>query len=93
MDLNHEKDTSDPGRTIGNGVVAAYAVAAASATAMVLAGHLDAMPALQAVAIMFLAVFLGDGVIQHKDMNGDLPEGVRDRVFGDEEEPDNQPTD
>lgn len=80
MDGTHlDRDTSDVGRTIGNGVVGAYAVAATAVTVMTIHGLLAAWPATLAVFAMFAMVFGGDLWVQYLDMNPGRFERREDR--------------
>lgn len=71
MDGTHlDRDTSNKGRTIGHGVIGAYAVAGIAVTVMAVHGLLDAWPATLVIAVLFVLVFAGDQWVQFLDMNG-----------------------
>lgn len=70
MQANQNTDTSDPGRTIGNGVVLAYGAVAAAITFLAWKGKLEPMLSLGVLCLLFMVLFVGDIMIQREDMHG-----------------------
>lgn len=70
MELNHTADTSDPGRTISNAVVVAYAALVAGVAALAIMAGLDVTVAIGVWTAMFVMLFCGDLAVQYADMNG-----------------------
>lgn len=84
MSINRQPDH---GRTIGNGVVIAYAVLAATVAGMAMYGVLDAILALGVATAAFLFVFAGDMMIQKRDMEHESPAGGQGESPGPETQP------
>lgn len=80
MDFNHNTDTSDPGRTIGNGVVVGYAAAVAGMTALAIFDRIGGELALGVFAGLFVVLFAGDLFVQWYEMNNFEGGGAASRL-------------